>query len=169
MNQVKTWAYVLGAVVMTATTTRADFPIAENGQPKCVVLAGAQFANQAKHLTAYLEQITGAKSPVVADAAAANGQPVIILEKVDKVPGSSAKVTARQAYRIKVDDKMLRLTGGSRTISAAGSTRSRAIASRTSRLSRRNRHWRWAGWTIFRSRRSCSEVSSGGRAPTAGW
>ena len=109
-------AWLLIAFVMSLGATcaaRADFPVAENGQPKCVVVAAAEFADQAKSLTAYLAQITGAKIPVVADVAAANGQPMIILEKVDKVPGASARVTARQAYRIKADDQTLRLTGGS--------------------------------------------------------
>jgi formylglycine-generating enzyme required for sulfatase activity len=100
-------------ILGVAGAALADFPVAENGQPKCVVVAGAEFANQAKNLTDYLAAITGAKIPVVASEAAAQGQPAIILEKVAKVPGSSAKVTARQAYRIKADDKTLRLTGGS--------------------------------------------------------
>ena len=109
-----TWRVAVSAMILgVAGAALADFPVAENGQPKCVVVAGAEFANQAKNLTDYLAAITGAKIPVVADAAAAQGQPAIILEKVDKVPGSSAKVTARQAYRIKADDKTLRLTGGS--------------------------------------------------------
>jgi len=106
-------AVCMSGLAILGTMARADFPIAENGQPKCVVVAGAEFAKQAKDLTGYLEQITGAKIPVVANEAAANGQPSIVLGKVDKVPGSSARVTARQAYRIKADDKTLRLTGGS--------------------------------------------------------
>lgn len=104
------------ATVMLAAagaTARADFPIAADGQPKCVVVAAAEFTGQAKSLAAYLEAITGAKLPVVADLAAAQGQPAIVLEKVAKVPGASERVTARQAYRITSDDKTLRLTGGS--------------------------------------------------------
>lgn len=109
-----TWQSVVCVLSLGAVcTVCADFPVAVDGQPKCVVVAGAEFVNQARDLTGYLGQITGAKIPVVSNTAAANGQPAIILEKVDKVPGASAKVTARQAYRIKADDKILRLTGAS--------------------------------------------------------
>jgi sulfatase modifying factor 1 len=106
-------ALVVAGILPGAAIGRADFPIAADGKPACAIVAGEAFKQQAGDLAGYLAKITGATIPVVADVAAAAGRPVIILEKVERVPGSSTKVTARQAYRITADATTLRLTGGS--------------------------------------------------------
>lgn len=106
-------AMAIACGFVTAPPVRADFPIAEAGKPACTIVAAERFRPQANDLAGYLAKITGATIPVVADAAAAAGTPMIVLESVDRVPGASDRVTARQAYRIQASDTTLRLTGGS--------------------------------------------------------
>ncbi|MFW6163290.1 MAG: DUF4838 domain-containing protein, partial [Planctomycetota bacterium] len=87
--------------------------LARDGKPVATIVAGGQ-AGPAEALADYLQQITGAKLPVVPTRTEdLKGQPLIVLEKVARLPGASDRATARQAYRIATDGDVLRLTGAS--------------------------------------------------------
>jgi len=103
----------LGLLAAAAGDAVAEVPLARKGQATAAIVHNGCL-QQANDLQAYLNQITGAELPLVADAAEAEalGLPGrIVLEKVDKVPGASDKITGSQAYRIKTDGSALRLIG----------------------------------------------------------
>jgi len=88
-------------------------PIARDGMPAATIVYHEN-EKAAKDLAEYLKKITGAEIPLAAAITdELKGKPLVVLEKLDIVPGSSNRATASQAYRIKTEGNVLRLTGGS--------------------------------------------------------
>ncbi len=107
---------------------RADVPLTEDGTPVAVLVhnghtkiakqipskANARRRGHIKPaveaLQNYLEQMTGAKLPLVETEEAAGDKPAIVLQLVDHVPGASDKETGKQAYRITTEGNRVYLT-----------------------------------------------------------
>jgi sulfatase modifying factor 1 len=88
----------------------AAVTLVDNGEAKAVIVANGQ-TKQAVNLQAYLQKISGALLPIVATRAEAPArQAAVVLQLVDKVPGASARATAKQAYRLQAGDATLTLT-----------------------------------------------------------
>ena len=91
----------------------AGVKIADNGTPVATIVHNGN-EKAAKDLAEYLKKITGVELPVAPTITEElKGKPLVVLEKVDKIPGSSNRASASQAYRIKTEGNELRLTGGS--------------------------------------------------------
>jgi iron(II)-dependent oxidoreductase len=60
-------------------------------------------------LQTYLKEMTGVELPLVATPEEAGDRPAFVLRQVEKVPGSSARPTAAQAYRLKTEGHRLEI------------------------------------------------------------
>ena len=75
--------------------------LAEEGRPAAVIVANGH-ATPAEALRAYVEKISGASLPVVTNAAEAPAEASLVtLDLVERIPGTSDRATARQAYRLR--------------------------------------------------------------------
>ena len=112
-RMVSLFAIIAVVGVAACSVVCGEVLIAENGQARAAIVHNGH-EKQARDLQEYLKKITGAELPLAAAVTDdLNGKPLIVLEKVDKVPGAGDRTTARQAYHIKTDGNVLRLTGGS--------------------------------------------------------
>ncbi len=118
--------FALIALLPLCRTAASAVPIAADGTAMAVIVhnghtdpAACLSANYvrrghvkspAHELQAYVEQITGAKLPLVASSKDAGDRPAIVLEVVAAVPGASKRATGRQAYRIRTEGARLTLT-----------------------------------------------------------
>jgi len=83
--------------------------LAENGQAKAFIVHNGH-EKQAAVLQDYLKQITGSEIPAAATPPAeAQARATIVMKRVDRVPGSSDRPTAAQAYRLTCRDGTLTL------------------------------------------------------------
>lgn len=120
----------LGAIcALSGAGTRAAVPLAQDGEARAVIVhnghtttASDLAANHVRQghirppaavLQSYLKQMTGAELPLVATVAEAGERPAIVLEVVEKLPGTSGRATARQAYRIRAAEGRVTLTAAS--------------------------------------------------------
>ena len=104
----------------------ADIELTKNGQAMAVIVhnghdqpspelplsdarRGRIVRSAAEELQYYLQQRTGAELPIVGDRQAAGDKPAIVMELVERVPGSSDRPTGQQAYLIKTQGKNLLL------------------------------------------------------------
>ena len=116
----------LVAVTLTSafTSLSAAVPIAENGEARAVIVHNGNdgvpqdFQRAREHsaglipssvdaLQSYLQKMTGAELPIVADLAAAGNRPAIVLELVDPLPGASADFKGDDAYHLQTEGNRL--------------------------------------------------------------
>jgi len=116
---------VLGLALAAGTAARAadaaaraadaakPLRLTASGQAVSAIVS-AGHDKQAAILADYLRRITGAEFPIVTRLAdVPEGHVAILLEITDDVPGTSDRMTGRQAYRIRAGNGALRLTGRS--------------------------------------------------------
>ena len=101
---------MLLACLAIACAVQAAVTLVDEGMAKAVIVANGH-QQQATNLQSYLQKISGGLLPVVESRTdAPQGQALIVLELVEAVPGASNKITARQAYRLRVEGNVLTLT-----------------------------------------------------------
>ena len=92
---------------------QANVPVSQNGKPVATIVHNGQ-EQIAADLAGYLEQITGAELPQVAEVTAdLKNKPRIVLSLVEDLPGASDKDTADQAYRLRTEGNLLTLSAQS--------------------------------------------------------
>jgi len=131
MADLRFFTFLLLAVIVpsSAASALAAVPLAEERRPMAIIVDNGH-EEHAKILQEYIQKIARAKLPVVAEASFRQGlydlvgrhdlglvpmdehgnRAALILQLVDKVPGSSERETSKQAYRIHTDGNALYLS-----------------------------------------------------------
>jgi len=94
----------LGVIVHNGHNERAEgIPRKPSGVPAGVMQSPAHYLQQ------YLEEMTGAKLPMVETVGEAGDRPAIVLRTVDRVPGASNTETGKQTYLLQTEGNRLHL------------------------------------------------------------
>lgn len=95
--------------LVALSTTAAAMEIARGGRATAVIVHNGH-DRAATALQTYLQKMTGAELPL---AEAPGGKPAIVLQTVDRLPGTSGRRTAQHAYRLQAKGTTLTITGAS--------------------------------------------------------
>ncbi len=100
-------------MLSTMASAHSELILAEKGKSKAIIVANGHM-EQADELQSYLQKVTGAKFEMLAEGAKLPaGKSAIVLRVVDKLPNTSDRETAKQAYRIRIERNRLHLQGAS--------------------------------------------------------